>query len=584
MASLVDVARLTQCITTIRGKKISDSAQQGQEKLIFFVVSGTVEVHGSGRDKESPASSTLQGAGSFWGLSCVFRELEDDGAVTAHSSNVELLTISGKALLEKVDDQTLRHLVEVAGFALERTKQRSRRTVNDSRPVSAASSATDVAALAAITRAGQTSEEDRPESAPRGSVDHSTGAINSDDGITISSTIDSQSAQDLCSQVISRAAAAVPREELARTPSGWLPLQVDERPRPSLRRVWSAAQDAAQGIAIHMDELITLLDTNELLLAQLSGESCVAILNALAAVNKNLDAAGLWRGHSSAQDARRQLEIEADLCQLTGQPMDANMGRLQLEVLLKLTSARIDHLIENSDGNQSSGGVDISVVSKHLDLESVHARITECLECAHEQLLHSGIGDLNDGSSSHIPRDQLHGQQHEQTYEHEHEHEHEHEQEQEQEHSRQDNGTGNLTTHAETQKDEQGSPRTMCFIGGKKVPFASGRWVWLSKSRTSVFPFSEEENQVIESVYSQYASRRLQEHEQEQEQEQEQEHEHEGGGSFARDDAEFDHRTVMLPDENHFIDFQQMRQIRCDSHEHYREVKRCRAGIDRFEP
>jgi len=305
---------------------------------------------------------------------------------------------------------------------------------------------------------------------------------------------------------------------------------VDEQPRPSLRRVW-AAKDAAQGIAFHMDELISLLDTNELLLAQLSGVSCVAILNALAAVNKILDATGLWRGHSSAQDARQQLEAEAELCQLTGQEIDTNMGRLQLEVSLKLSAARIDHMVENSNA-----GYRVEIVEDHL--ESVHSRIDECLQCAHEQLLESGIGGIDqqsadnsddgDGGDRTDDNERLRMVDHSQSLS-----------------SPPPRGAGD--DHGSEVSPKAG---TVCWIGGKKVPFASGRWVWTSKNGASVFPFPEEENTTIEDAFSRFLS---------------------GGG-----------RTVRL--EKHFIDFELMRQIRTDSHEHWRVVRRCRAGIDRFEP
>jgi hypothetical protein len=543
MASLIEFCRGTQCVTTIRGKKISDDEGQAKSKLVFFVMSGTVEVHGS-----DGAPSALQGAGTFWGLSSVLAELPSDGVVTAHSSNVELLRVSAKVLLQKVDEQTLRHMVEVTGFAYERTKlrsQRSQRTIN-----SAGSTAGRSASSAAVMDA---EVEEVPDS----------GVFSAEYGSSASRA----AAMDVCSQVISRATAAESRKQLSPTPSGWLPLRVDQNPRPSLRRVW-AAEDPARGIAIHMDELITLLDSNESLLAQLSGESCVAILSALGAVNKMLDAAGLWRGHSSAQDARRQLETEAELSQLTGQAKgyDSTMGRLQLEVLLKLTSARIAHLAEQTEAEISSGS-DTSLANEQLDLDMVHAKISECLDCAHRQLLDTPAmgGDGSPGAPPSGP-------------------------------SEFDTGftsssitpgpvplevdtaaNGASTKHLKGKNmDNTG---TICRIGGVLVPFASGRWVWLSRSRSSVFPYGEEENTVIEEAFAKYSGRFKPVVD-----EQEPWDEQDGGIGRATDDDVRDNRTVMLPGETHFIDFEQMREIRCDSHELFKEVKRLRAGIDRFEP
>ena len=103
---------MTQCVTTIRGKKISDDEGQSKNKLVFFVMGGTVEVHGS-----NGAPPALRGAGTFWGLSSVLAELPSEGLVTAHSSNVELLRVSAKVLMQKIDEKTLRHMVEITGFA-----------------------------------------------------------------------------------------------------------------------------------------------------------------------------------------------------------------------------------------------------------------------------------------------------------------------------------------------------------------------------------------------------------------------------------------------------------------------------------
>lgn len=557
MASLIEFVRSTQCITTIRGKQISDDARQAKQKRIYFVVSGTVEVHGS-----DEAASTLQGAGSFWGLSCIFQDLPGDGVVTAHSSNVELLTLSAKALQEKVDEKTLRHMADVAGFAHERTKQRSQRSQRSQRTVSFASSAPG-------PRSDATSVVDAVMNAESGQA---SGSAVSMDGNANSDDCPSPTASesDLCSQIIARAAAAVPREQLARTPSGWLPLQVDENPRPSLKRVW-AANDAAQGIAIHMDELITLLDSNESLLSQLSGESCLAIVNALGAVNKILDATGLWRGHSSAQDARRQVEMEAELCSLTGQtvPYETNMGRLQLEVLLKLTSARIKHLIEKSEVGDNSEN-DASFVNGQLNLDVVHAKISECLECAHRQLLEApALGGLDalretrdhsyrlDDEHGHLPTTLLSPPGPVAL----------------------EDSLRNVVSTKDMDHQKDHPPGTVCRIGGVAVPFASGRWVWLSKSRTSVFPYGEEENAIIEQAFANYSAAV-----QGGGQEQEQLHEREAEMHSVDDDDVCAKRTVMLPDNEHFIDFEQMRQIRCDSHELFKDVKRLRAGIDRFEP
>ena len=545
MSSLVEFSRVTQCITTIRGKHISDDARPTKDKLIFFVMSGTVEIHGSDR-----ASSTLQGAGCFWGLSAVFHELPGDGLVTAHSSNVELLTVSAKVLVEKVDGKTLRHMAEIAGFAYERTKLRSQRSQRAINFTGAQVDRFDTSAAVMDAEVRQ-----RPDS----------GMSVVDGAIDDPSVNRAASASDLCSQVITRAAGAEPRKELAPTPSGWLPLQVDDRPRPSLRRVW-AAKDPAQGIAVHMDELITLLDSNESLLAQLSGESCVAILNALGAVNKILDAAGLWRGHSSAQDARRQLEMQAELSQLTGQSAtyDTNMGRLQLEVLLKLTSARIAHLAKQTEAETSSGSV-ASVVNEQLDLDLVHSKISECLNCAHRQLLDTPAlaGDasrveLHDRSSGVDNRDDrlpttpspvpL------------------------------EVSATNATPVNSLDVQNKVKPGTVCRIRGMLVPFGSGRWVWLSKSRTAVFPYAEDDNAVIEQAFAKYSAHLHEVEGLEQCAEQEQ------NARSGVDNDVRDNRTVMLPDQAHFIDFEQMREIRCDSHELFKEVKRLRAGIDRFEP
>ena len=524
VALLVDLATFTQCTTTIRGKRISDAAQLREEKTIYFVVDGTVNVESHDEGGEG-ASTMLQSAGSFWGLSCIFPELEEGNTVvTAHSSHVELLTIDSKTLREKVDEQTLRHFAEIAGFALERSKHRSQRVA---RPGSA-SSFSDERLSTGTSAASQLA-------AMPGEADSIGGHGASETDAAWTSHGAMQPKDDLVSRVIERAAAALPREELARTPSGWLPLRVDEQPRPSLRRVW-AAKDAAQGIAFHMDELISLLDTNELLLAQLSGSSCVAILNALGAVNKILDATGLWRGHSSAQDARRQLEAEAELCRLTGQEMDTNMGRLQLEVLLKLTAARIAHMVENSNA-----GYRVDIVEDNL--ESVHSRIDECLECTHEQLLDSGTG-IGHGIDSQQSAD---------TSKSEGGDSHGSPQDDNEDYSQSLSSTlpqGDVADVRDDDDEGLGESGTV-WIGGKKVKFASGRWVWTSKSGKSVFPFAEEENEAIEVGFSRWT---------------------EGSGS----------RTVSL--ELHFIDFEQMRQVRADSHEHWRDVKRCRAGIDRFEP
>lgn len=549
MSSLVEFSRATQCITTIRGKHISDDARQAKDKMIFFVMSGTVEVHGS-----DGAPSTLQGAGCFWGLSSVFPELPGDGVVTAHSSNVELLTVGAKVLVEKVDEKTLRHMAEIAGFGYERTKLRSQRSQRAVNSTGAQVVRFDSSAAAVNAEVGQRPDSGGPSVVDGGPIDDP-------------SVSRAASATDLCSQVITRAAAAEPRIELAPTPSGWLPLQVDDRPRASLHRVW-AAKDPAQGIAVHMDELITLLDSNELLLAQLSGESCVAILNALGAVNKILDAAGLWRGHSSAQEARRQLEMQAELSQLTGQSAtyDTNMGRLQLEVLLKLTSARVAHLAEQTEAETSSGSV-ASLVNDQLDLDLVHSKISECLDCAHRQLLDTPAlagddspGESRGGSSgvdhwddrlpttlSPVPLEV---------------------------------SATNATARNGLDVQNEVKPGTVCRIGGVVVPFGSGRWVWLSKSRASVFPYGEDENAVIEQAFAKYSA-----HFQEVEGlEQWEEQEQDARSGVAADRDVRENRTVLLPDQTHFIDFEQMREIRCDSHELFKEVKRLRAGIDRFEP
>jgi hypothetical protein len=136
---------------------------------------------------------------------------------------------------------------------------------------------------------------------------------------------------------------------------------------------------------------------------------------------------------------------------------------------------------------------------------------------------------------------------------------------------------GTSTNNLEGQKhDNRG---TICRIGGLVVPFASGRWVWFSRSRSSVFPYGEQDNAVIEAAFAKYSARvkpvvDAQESWDEQDA---------GLGKAAANDVR-DNRTVMLPDGTHFIDFEQLREIRCDSHELFKEVKRLRAGIDRFEP
>lgn len=536
MASLVEFSRSTQCISTIRGKQICNDARQAKDQLIYFVMSGTVEVHGSDN-----TSSTLHGAGRFWGLSCVFNELQSDGVVTAHSSNVELLTVSAKILLEKVDDQTLRHMAELAGFTYERSQlrsQQSQRKVN-------------------FVDSSDTMDTDIIQGADSGA-----SLVDSADDAPASSL--TASALDVCSQVISRATSAEPRKQLAPTPSGWLPLQVDEKPRASLRRIW-IAKGPAQGIAVHVDELISLLDSNEALLAQLSGESCVAVLNALSAVNKYLDVAGVWRGHSSAQEARRKLEMEAELSQLTGQSAsyDTDMGRLQLEVLLKLTSARIAQLAKNAKEVEISpeGRLD-----RDLDLDLIHSKISECLECVHRQLLDAPA----------IAGDDILGESHDRPLKAGNEGDH-------------SSSTLNSVTierntaTSDIPTEHLGADRTanqgtVCRIGGVVVPFASGRWVWLSKSRKSVFPYGEEDNALIEEAFSNYSAQFRPMNEEHEYQEERQK------TTIAEHRDVRDHRTVVLPDQAHFIDFEQMREIRCDSHELFKEVKRLRAGIDRFEP
>ena len=57
-------------------------------------------------------------------------------------------------------------------------------------------------------------------------------------------------------------------------------------------------------------------------------------------------------------------------------------------------------------------------------------------------------------------------------------------------------------------RDDQQKDKTaaVCRIGGVVVPFASGRWVWLSKSRTSLFPYGEQENAVIEQAFAKYSA------------------------------------------------------------------------------
>eukprot|EP01047_Picozoa_sp_COSAG01_P096346 COSAG01_NODE_26862_length_701_cov_0.935216_2_plen_108_part_01 len=92
-----------------------------------------------------------------------------------------------------------------------------------------------------------------------------------------------------------------------------------------------------------MSELVRLFDTNELLIAQLPAPSCVAILCGLTYVNRLLDKAGWWQGHASAQATRAHVENGAELSALSGlDESDPRVSRLQLEVLVKLTTKRLD--------------------------------------------------------------------------------------------------------------------------------------------------------------------------------------------------------------------------------------------------
>ena len=488
VAALVDLARFSQARSTIRGKEISNAGQQRREQLVFFVVSGTVRAHGfreagePGEGEGDAESPMILTAGAFWGLSCLFPELNEGSTLTAHSSNVELLTIEGNTLAGKVDEQTLQHFGVVAGFAAARNEQRR------GRPASASSTAT-----------GDAVEITAPPATPP-----------SADPADLSGS-------ELVSQVIER--ASLPRPGLGLTHSGWLPLRVEEAPRPS--RVW-AAEDAASGIAHHMEELTSLLDTNELLLAQLGGDSCVSILSALCAVNRILDEAGVWRGHSSAKEARQQLEDEAELKALTGQSMDARMGRLQLEVLLKLTIARIGLMVENTEA-----GLRVEIVADKI--EEVHQQIDQCLEVAHAELLESNLGGKAVGAEMTIAGSSRGD-----------------EPEEEPEEDRLDAVLAAEGAPAETQRVS--GEHSWVHIGGHKYLFGSGLWAW--RSRTAYFQYSFEENRLIEKAWTAWKD----------------------GGP----------RTTEIST-SHFVDFELMRQIRSDSHDHWREIKRVKAGLERHE-
>jgi CRP-like cAMP-binding protein len=335
-AALVNVAKQTRAKTVARGQVILDAATQAGERQVFFVVSGMVRMVDGGREVEGQPG--LVGKGGFFGMQNVF-SVNEATSFSARSSVVSLLTINAKEFATALDAQTLQYFGSLSGFAAANRQRRETR-----QPTQPSESVVETTQVAAGLH----------EAEPA-------------DGTDLEEEVDRSTTEG--------------RSDTPKRPGGWLPLAVRDSPRPS--RCWRQTS-ATRGVASHMSELVRLFDTNELLIAQLSAPSCVAILCGLTYVNRLLDKAGWWQGHASAQATRAHVENGAELSALSGlDESDPRVSRLQLEVLVKLTTKRLD--LPMKGGGRDNAGMSTDV------LDDIHRKIDDCLSSVHTELFGSAL-------------------------------------------------------------------------------------------------------------------------------------------------------------------------------------------------
>ena len=94
-----------------------------------------------------------------------------------------------------------------------------------------------------------------------------------------------------------------------------------------------------------------------------------------------------WKGQESAQRTRRKMEDEVETTVLAGGEVDLRIARLQLEVSIKLTRAR---LLRPPDADGADVAMDRDV------LVDLHQQIDSCIDETHAQLLLSTVGPDSD--------------------------------------------------------------------------------------------------------------------------------------------------------------------------------------------